>query len=408
MLRIDDTDGERNKEEYVDAIKEDLTWLGLGWDKTMRQSERIKEYNNVVENLKKAGRIYACYETGEELDIKRKMQLSRGRPPIYDRAGLKLTDADRKKFEQEGRKAHFRFKLDDGAIEWNDLIRGHIKFEGKNLSDPILIRADGTYTYMLPSSVDDAELGITHVIRGEDHITNTAIQIQILQALGANIPAFAHNSFVKTKEGKLSKREGSFSLRDMRKEGIEPMAINSFLAKVGTSDQIEIRASLEDLAKEFDFSKFSKSATFYAEEDILRLNTQLIHTMSFADAKSRLAEVGLEKVDEEFWESVRPNLTKFSEIKDWWRICKEDLAPVIDDAEFTSLASQHLPDGNWNTETWGKWVEELKQKTGRKGKDLFMPLRKAITGMDHGPELKNLLPLIGRAKVIARLNGKAA
>lgn len=408
MLRIDDTDTERSKQEYVDAIKEDLQWLGLKWDKEARQSERFKSYDAAVEKLKKAGRLYACYETEQELDIKRKMQLSRDKPPIYDRAALKLTEEDIQKYHVEGRKPHYRFKMEEKKIEWNDLIRGQTHFEGKNLSDPILVREDGSYTYMLPSAVDDIELGATHVIRGEDHVTNTAIQIQLFEALGAKVPQFAHNALIKTKEGKLSKREGSSTLRSLRDVGIEPMAISSFLAKVGTSDTIDIRNNLEQLAEEIDFAKFSRAPTMYSIEDIERLNTKLIHNLSFADVKGRFAELGIISIDEEFWNSVRPNISTLHEVKDWWKICNESVTPVAEDKEFTSEASQYLPVSEWDEKTWDEWIGTVKEKTGRKGKDLFMPIRKALTGMDHGPELKSLLPLIGREKVIARLNGKAA
>jgi glutamyl-tRNA synthetase len=404
MLRIDDTDKERSKEEYVDGLKEDLTWLGLIWDKEARQSERFDNYHAAVEKLKEMGRIYTCYETGEELDIKRKMQLGRGQPPIYDRAGLNLTEDEIKKFEDEGRKPHYRFKLEEKTITWNDMIRGPVSFEGKNLSDPILIRADGSFLYMLPSTVDDVELGVTHIMRGEDHVSNTAVQIQLFEALGGDIPEFAHNSLIKTKEGKLSKRDGGFTLRSLREDGMEPMAINSFLAKVGTSENIDIRNSLKELANEFDTSKFSKNPTMYSVEDIERLNKKVIHQMDFNDAKDRLDI----NIDEEFWNSVRPNLSTINEIQSWWKICKEDVEPDMEDFEFTSSASELLPDGDWTQETWGEWIGIVKDKTGRKGKELFMPIRKAITGMDHGPELKNLLPLIGREKVVARLNGKAA
>jgi len=408
MLRIDDTDAERSEEKYVEAIKEDLQWLGLDWDKFARQSERMEVYDAAVEKLKEQGRLYACYETEQELEIKRKMLLSRGRPPIYDREGLKLTDTKKAEYEKAGRKPHWRFKLNDGAIEWDDEIRGFTHFLGKNLSDPILIRENGEYTYMLPSTVDDIDLGVTNVIRGEDHVSNTAIQIEIFDALGGKKPLFAHNALIKTKEGKLSKRKNSDNMKDLRQEGIEPMAINSFLAKVGTSDPIEIRDNLEKLIAEFDIKKFGRAPTIYSLDDIRRLNEKLLHHLPFDQIKSHLANVGVNDIDEEFWLTVRPNVSTLGEAKQWHDICNGQLKPLIEDKNFAQEAANLLPEGKWNAETWNKWVEDVKNKTGRKGKDLFMPLRKALTGLDHGPELKELLPLIGREKAIARLSGKEA
>jgi len=404
MLRLDDTDLERSTEEFAEGIKQDLEWLGINWDLTAKQSERMDSYKKAVEKLKADGRIYACYETAEELDIKRKMQRSRGKPPIYDREGLSLSDEQKAKFEEEGRKPHYRFLLEEKEISWVDEIRGEVHFPANHASDPIIIRESGDYTYMLPSTVDDIDFEVTHVLRGEDHVNNTAIQIQIFEALGGKIPTFIHNSLIKTKDGKLSKRTGSASLKDMREDLIEPMAINSFLAKVGTSDSIELRGSLEELINEFDIKKFNKSPTIYAIEDIERLNTKLLHEMDFAEAKERL-EI---EVDEDFWLAVRPNISSLKEVSDWWEICKEKIDPVIEDKDFAAEASELLPDGNWDENTWNDWIEKVKEKTGRKGKELFMPVRKALTGMEHGPELKVLLPLIGRERAIARLKGEAA
>jgi glutamyl-tRNA synthetase len=410
LLRIDDTDKERSKEEYVDALKEDLTWLGLAWDEEARQSGRIASYDAAVAKMKADGRLYPCYETGEELDVKRKMQLGRGKPPIYDRAALKLTDEEKVAFEAEGKIPHWRFKLADETIQWEDQVRGHTQFEAKHLSDPILIREDGSYTYMLPSAVDDVEFKVTHVVRGEDHVTNTAIQIQLFEALGGTVPTFAHSALIKTKEGKLSKRKGSFSVRELREQGIEPMAVTSFLAKVGTSDPIDLRDSLEQLVEEFSMSKFNKAPTLYSMEDIERLNVKVLHTLSYADAKPKLEAQGVKDIDEAFWNAVQPNISNLTEVKEWWQVCNQEVAPTIegDDQSFAVQASEFLPEGEWNEGTWSEWTNVLKEKTGRKGKELFMPLRKALTGMEHGPELKSLLPLIGRERVVARLNGKAA
>ncbi len=404
MLRIDDTDMERSKEEYVDNIKQSLEWLGLKWDFMARQSERFDRYEEIKKQFIAAGRLYPCYESAEELDMKRKMLINRGLPPIYDRSAMKLTDAEKAKFEQEGKKPHWRFKLDENTpIEWNDLVRGHIHFDAKNLSDPILIREDGSYTYMLPSTIDDVDFKITHITRGEDHISNTAIQIQLFQAMGNKLPYFAHLSLMKGKEGKISKREGGFDIQSLRDEGFEPIAISSFLARLGTADPIEARTNLKDIVANFDLSRFSKGTTIYDFAELERMNPKVLHAMSYGEVKSRPELSG---IDEEFWNSVRPNIKKLAEIKEWWDICKENLTPIIDDSEFLKEASTVLPEGTWDENTWNQWVELVKQKTGRKGKDLFMPIRKAITAREHGPELKQILPLIGREKTFARLNGK--
>jgi glutamyl-tRNA synthetase len=408
MLRLDDTDKERSKEEYAEGIKRDLAWLGLTYDKTARQSDRFDRYNEVIKELMASGRMYTCYETQEELEIKRKMLLGRGLPPIYDRAALKLTDAQKKAFEAEGRKPHLRFKLSDTPIEWNDQVRGAISFDAKHLSDPILIRECGTPTYMLPSAVDDADMGITHIVRGEDHITNTAIQIQIFEALGATPPSFAHLSLIKSKEDKISKRKGGFDIATMREEGIDPMAINSFLAKLGTSDPIELKESLDVLVSEFDINRFSRAQAIYEKEDLVRLNTKLLHNLPFNQVESRIQALGLQGVDAGFWEAVRMNLGSLEEIKEWWHICKEPITPEIEDASFTEQAAGLLPGGDWNQETWGVWVNDVKTATGRKGKQLFMPLRKALTARESGPELHHILPLIGRERAVKRLKGEAA
>ncbi len=405
LLRFDDTDTERSKPEYVKAIREDLQWLGLKRDEEIFQSRRFARYEAAVEKLKSVGRVYACYETPAELEIKRKMQLARGKPPIYDREGLRLTEQQKQKREAEGRKPHWRFKLDAGAIEWRDQIHGECRFEGANLSDPIVLRENGMYTYMLPSTVDDMELGVTHVLRGEDHIPNTAIQIQIFKALGSAIPVFAHNAFIKTKEGKLSKRTGASSVRELKELGIEPMAVNSFLAKIGTSGPVEPHTSLSQLVQAFGIEKFSRSATLYSMEDIERLNAKLLQILPFDEVKARLAEHELAGVDAPFWEAVRGNITRLAEVKDWWRICREEVTPAAKDNEFLRQAAELLPHGQWDESTWQAWIEAVKIKTGRKGKELFMPVRLALTGMDHGPELKVLLPLIGRERAAKRLKG---
>lgn len=400
MLRIDDTDVERSREEYVTAIKQDLAWLGINFDIEMRQSARFPRYHEVVNGLKEKGRIYTCYETAEELDFKRKIQLGRGLPPVYDRSALKLSDAEKQKHEAEGRKPHYRFQLDSTDIEWNDEIRGSIKMNPATMSDPIVIRENGEFTYMLPSTVDDVDMKVTHVIRGEDHISNTAIQIQIFKAMGAEVPSFAHSSLIKTKDGKLSKREGKGAVAELRELGIQPMAINSFLAKIGTSDSVQLKENLQQLVAEFDINKFSKSPTMYDVEDLFRLNTKVLHEINFAEVKEKLPS----DMTEDFWNVVRVNVENIEDAALWWKICHEEINANVsaEDKDFLKMSAEVLPN-NLDEKAWDIWVNELKTKSGRKGKGLFMPLRIALTGMEHGPELKNLLPLLGREVVLKRL-----
>ncbi len=410
LLRIDDTDQERSKIEYEEAIEDALTWLGLNWDEKANQKNRRDRYDLQIEKLKANGRLYPCYETPEELSLKRKSQLSRGQPPTYDRAALELSAAQIAKYEAEGRQPHWRFKLNHAPIEWNDHIRGEVKFNGADLSDPVVLREDGSPLYHLCSVIDDVDFNITHVIRGEDHVTNTATHVQMFEALGAVPPEFAHTSLISDKEGgKLSKRLGSLSIKDMRDdEGLEPMAIVSLLARLGTSEPIEAFREIAPLINSFDFSKFSRSTPKLDTEELMRLNAKIIHETPFEDVNVRLAQMGLPDLDEEFWNAVRANLQKLGDIKDWWNVAKGPVEPVIQDMEFLGEALSVLPDTPWSRETWSEWTGKVKEKTGRKGKELFMPLRQALTGMDHGPELADLLLLIGPEKVKKRLSYKKA
>jgi len=404
LLRIDDTDQERSKKEYEEAILSGLKWLGMDWDSKARQRDRSEIYNSKIEQLKSAGRLYPCYETPNELDLKRKSQLSRKLPPIYDRESLNLTDEQIKTYEDEGRKPHWRFKMDHKPIEWNDLVRGDIKFNGADLSDPVLIREDGTPLYHICSVIDDIEYEITHVIRGEDHVSNTACHIQMFEALGAKPPQFAHLPLLSDKEGgKLSKRIGSLSLSDLQEEGLEAMSIVSLMARLGTSDSIEPFTDVNDIIKTFDISKFSRGTPKFDEEELNRINAKILHEMDFLAIKERLNSIGLSDIDEEFWLAVRPNIEKLSDLQEWWQVAKGPVIPKIDDVEFISQALELLPSAPWNENTWKEWTKAVKEKTGRKGRDLFMPLRQALTGMDHGPELGLLLLLIGEDKVKERL-----
>lgn len=410
LLRIDDTDLERSKPEYEADIEAGLKWLGLTWDEKAHQSKRMDRYDAVIEHLKSIGRLYACYETSEELALKRKSQLSRSLPPIYDRAALSLSTEQKAKFEAEGRKPHWRFKLEDGTTGWDDMIRGPVKFDSKDMSDPVLIREDGSPLYHLCSVIDDIDFKITHIVRGEDHVSNTAMHIQMFKAIGSEAPAFAHMPMIMDAEGgKLSKRLGSLSVKDLREnEGLEPMAIISFMALLGSSESIEPFTSIEPLLEKFDISKFSKGAPKFDVEELIRLNEKIIHQTPFATVKSRLDEMGLSALEETFWDAVRPNLTRLSDVKEWWQVANGPVEPAIDDADFIAQAATLLPAAPWTSTTWKDWTEQVKAATGRKGKDLFMPLRRALTGMDHGPELAVLLPLIGPEKVLSRLQTKRA
>lgn len=409
VLRFDDTDAERSKPEYVDAIAQDLKWLGLAWDRKAFQSKRLAAYEQAAERLKADGRLYACYETPEELEYKRKRQMALGRPPVYDRAGLHLSSAERRKYEEEGRKPHWRFKLDHHIERWDDLVRGDSHVDCASLSDPVLIRGDGTFLYTLPSVLDDVELGVTHIIRGEDHVTNTAPQLQLFKVLGGEMPAFGHLPLMTDASGGgLSKRLGSGSLRDMRADGIEPMALNSLLAKLGSSDAIELRASLDQLVDEFDIRHFSRATPKFDPVELGHLNARYLHSLSFDEAQPRLAALGLRDAPEEFWLAVRPNLDILADARQWWEVVQGPVAPVIEDAELAKAALASLPAEPWDETTWSQLTGAVKQETGRKGKALFHPLRLALTGRDHGPELKSLLPLIGRERAAKRLAGETA
>jgi len=405
MLRIDDTDDTRSKSEYEKAIIEDLAWLGLNHDIFARQSERTARYNEAAEKLKSSGRLYACYETAAELDRRRKRQMAAGKPPIYDRAALALTADQRAALEAEGRQPHWRFKLSHGKIAWTDLIRGPVEIDTATLSDPVLIREDGRFLYTMPSVIDDIDFAVTHVIRGEDHVTNTAPQIEIFEAMGAPRPAFAHYALFQTSGGEmLSKREGSLSLASLRDDGIEALALASYLARVGTSDAIEPALSLDELARGFSFAKMGRALAHFELAELTALNAKLLHHLPFAAVAPRLPP----SVSEAVWETIKPNLTRLSDAADFARLVTGPVAPVIEDAGLAARAAALLPAEPWNEDTWPAWTRAVAADTGAKGRALFHPLRLALTGRGDGPELKKLLPLIGRARALARLEGKTA
>jgi len=408
ILRIDDTDLERSRQEYVDGIFSDLTWLGLTWDQLEYQSKRMARYEEVITQMKAKGDLYACYETPTELDLKRKSLLAQGKPPIYDRGALRLTDRERSAYEAEGRRPHWRFKMRGSNIEWQDKIRGPVHFAVDQISDPVVVREDGRPLYHLCSVIDDADMKITHIVRGEDHVTNTASHIHMFMALGAPVPEFAHLPLLADAEGgKLSKRVGSQSAQELRdEEGLEPMPILSLLAKLGTSDPIALHRDLASLAREFDFAKFSRTMARLDIADMHRLNAQYLHDTDYDTIREKLAPMGLDDISETTWNILRANITRLSDLRDWKNIIVGRITPVIanDDREFISAAATALPSGNLTPETWSVWTAALKEQTGRKGKSLFMPLRLAITGLDHGPEMAPLLPIIGREKLLERLS----
>lgn len=407
LLRIDDTDLARSKAEYEEGLKTDLQWLGLQWDCLEKQSDRFARYEAAKEKLIADGRLYPCYETAEEIDIKRKMLAGRGLPPIYDRAALADTAEKRAEYEAQGRRPHWRFKLDHAPIVWDDMVRGRTEFDGAKLSDPVLIREDGGVLFTFATSVDDGEMGITHIIRGEDHVSNSAIQIQIMEALGHEAPILGHMALLKMKEGKISKREGGGDIKSLREEGILPLALMSYLSKIGTSDAIDIAPNMEQLAADFAISKLGRSMANYDPTELARLNQKLLHQLPFAEVQAQLATRGI-KVDEAFWEQIKPNLTTLDEVRDWWAITHQPITPNIGDAAFTNEAATLLPTGEWDEQSWDQFVSAVKEKTGRKGKELFMPLRLALTAMEHGPDMKTLFALIGRERAEKRLLGQVA
>ena len=409
LLRLDDTDQARSDDAYAAAIREDLTWLGLNWDQEFRQSDRMDRYQEALRQLEADGHIYPCYETEQELEAKRKAQAARRQAPVYDRAALNLSEADKRAFEAEGRRPHWRFKLDGGQVTWDDAVRGRQSVQAGSISDPVLIRADGRPLYTLTSVVDDQDSGVTHVIRGEDHVTNTAAQIQLFQALGGAAPAFAHLPLLLDSNGeKLSKRSQGLSLREIRADEVEAMALNSYLAKLGTPEAIEERQSLNALIDEFDLTRMGRGAPKYDGDELMRLNARLLHITDYATVRTRLEALGLDDADRDFWETVRPNLIRLSEAKQWYQVCRGTVEPIVEDPDYLATAAELLPPEPWGETTWQQWTTALKERTGRKGKALFLPLRKALTGMEKGPELAHFLPLIGREKALKRLNGETA
>jgi glutamyl-tRNA synthetase len=402
LLRMDDTDAARSTEAFAQGIRGDLGWLGLTPDDEVRQSDRFALYEERFAALREAGHVYPCYETPEELDLRRKVLLGRGLPPVYERTALKLTDADRAGLEAEGRQPHWRFKLDhDAPIAWDDLIRGPQHFDARALSDPVIRRADGSWLYMLPSAIDDADMGITHVVRGEDHVSNTASQVQMFAALGVRPPAFAHAALLTGAEGKLSKRLGSLGVEHFREAGIEPIAVLALLARLGTSDPVEAVTDATPLIERFDFARFGRAPARFDEGELAQVNTRIVHQLPYEAVRDRLPA----GMDAAGWEAIRNNLTYVGGAAEWWAVVEGPVAvdPDPEDRDFILRAQQLVQEIDWANDPWHALTGVLKAETGRKGKALFLPLRRALTGMDHGPDMAALLPLIGRERALQRL-----
>lgn len=408
ILRIDDTDRERSTKEFEAGIIADLAWLGMTHDGFMRQSERMARYAAAADDLRARGLLYPCYETAEELDLKRKVQLGRGKPPVYDRAALKLTDAQKQAYQERGIAPHWRFLLTHETIAWRDLVHGEAAIHTQTLSDPVLLRADGQPLYTLPSICDDMDLAITHVIRGEDHLTNTAVQIQLFRALGAAVPIFGHFPMLTGAGGEgLSKRLGSLGVESLREDGLEPMALNSLLARLGTSDPVEPRQNMDELVAGFDITHIGRASVKFDPNDLGPMNERILHAMPYAAAEPRLKALGVGG-GADFWTMARANLQHFDQARLWWDIVTGPISPVITEPDFLATAEALLPQDAFTEASWGDWTNALKAQTGRKGRDLFMPLRLALTGLGHGPEMKSLLMFIGPKRAHALLRGEPA
>lgn len=398
ILRLDDTDPERSKQEYADAIMEDLEWLGLTWDRVEKQSDRLDRYEAAAQELRDMGRFYECFETPTELDLKRKKQLNMGKPPVYDRSALALSDDEKAKLRDERGQGHWRFKLDHTRINWTDGILGDISIDAASVSDPVLIRGDGQFLYTLASVCDDIDFGITNVVRGSDHVTNTGTQIQIIEALGGAVPSFAHHSLLTGPQGEaLSKRLGTLAIRDLREQGVQPMALLSLLARLGSSQPVELRSSLDEIIEGFDLSTFGAAPTKFDVQDLFPLTARYLAALPVDAVANKLDAIGVPAdMAEAFWSVARENITTLGDLEGWWILCRDGAEPLIDDedTDFIAEAMTLLPDAPYDADSWSNWTSAVKEATGRKGKGLFMPLRKAVTGMERGPDMSSLMPLL--------------
>ena len=406
MLRIDDTDDERSLQKYEDAIKKDLSWVGINWDSLEKQSSRLSYYDQALQKLLDKKRAYPCFETAEELSLKRKKQLSSGKPPIYDRSALNLSDSDIADFKAKGKSPHYRFLLDHTDVNWNDLVKGISQYNMSNLSDPVIIREDGRVIYTLASVVDDIDFGVTDILRGEDHMTNSAAQIQLFEALESLPPNLGHLSLLTDISGAgLSKRMGSISLRDLKDEGFQPMAISSLLSKIGTSDAVEIFRDINQIISDFDISKFGKSKPKFDKNELRGLNSKFFKMLDFSGISNQLKKFNF-KISSDFWELVKGNIQNLEELELWWNIIYGNIEPIYNDENFINTAVETLPDGNFDKNTWTNWTSILMKETGRKGKELYNPIRLCLTGQNKGPEMATLIFLMGREKVLERLSNK--
>ncbi|MDC0057393.1 glutamate--tRNA ligase [Alphaproteobacteria bacterium] len=404
ILRIDDTDKERSTREFEKQIKEDLKWLGITWNKTFNQSGRQHIYDKQIQELKNTNRIYPCFESPEELALKKKSLLSSGKPPIYDRSALSLAKNDISDLIKAGKKPHWRFKLEDKKIEWNDLIKGKVSFESKNLSDPILIREDGSLLYHLPSVIDDIEQKITDIIRGDDHITNTAFHIQLFEALKSDIPKFGHHPFLTDEFGKsFGKRLNSLSLDSIRQKGYENLTLLNYLLSIGTSSNLTKEKNLKSLISKFNIKNLSLSSPKFSIHLLQSLNKNIVESYNFEDVRQKFIDLNHKEVKEDFWNFIKNNINFFSESLEWIEIIKSTNTYKSENADFLKQAAEVLPNSPYNTQSWNEWTSLIKDKTGKKGKELFMPLRIALTGREKGPELKYLLPLLSREHILKKL-----
>jgi len=410
VLRFDDTDRERSRPEFAQSIETDLAWLGIVPDLQYRQSDRMALYDAAAARLREAGRLYPAYETADELERRRRRLQALGRPPIYDRAALRLSTAERTALEAQGRRPHWRFRLEPSMIRWDDMIRGPSHIDCASLSDPVLVREDGSYLYTLPSVVDDIDLGVTHVIRGEDHVTNTAVQIQIFEALTGGAPAFGHHNLLTDAGGEgLSKRTGALSIASLRDSGVESLAVAALAVLVGSAEAVRPIGSLEELAVSFNLAHLSHGAARFDEAELRALSARVLHALPYAAVRERLAALEIVGAEAEpFWSAVRGNLAQLADARDWWRVVRGEIAPIVEEPDYLAEAAACLPPLPWDLTTWGVWTNALKAATGRKGRALFHPLRLALTGRESGPELAVLLPLIGRIKALDRLSARAA
>lgn len=408
ILRYDDTDAARSREAFARAIAEDLDWLGIPPDRVEHQSARLAIYQAAAERLREVGRLYPAYETEEELDLKRGLQRARGLPPVYDRAALALTEADRARFEEEGRRPHWRFRLEHRVVSWEDGVRGPQQVDTASLSDPVLVRADGTFLYTLPSVVDDLDFAVTDVVRGEDHVTNTAVQIEIFETLGGPAPRFSHHNLLTLPSGEgLSKRLGHLSLKALREAGQEALAVAAAAVLVGTSEALAPVESLQALAEKVDLSRISRAPARFDPVELAALTARTLHHLPYETVARRMENAGIGG-GAEFWHAVRGNLARFVEAKDWWEVVDTPRIGIMapEDADFLAAAADLLPPEPWGADTYGAWIAAVKDAAGRSGKSLFRPIRLALTGQDKGPELAALLPLMGRGRVVARLRGE--